>query len=60
MESNTGKRILLFKMVDDPNPVPPNTWGTIIHEGGGVINVEWDDGRNLGVVEGIDKYLIEK
>jgi hypothetical protein len=32
--------------------------GTIRHIGGDVINVDWDNGRYLGVVIGIDKYRI--
>lgn len=53
-----GKRIKVFSMVDDPDPVPSGTEGTIYHVGGGVINVEWDNGRNLGVVIGVDTYTI--
>jgi len=51
-----GKRVRLIKMNDDPNPVTPGTMGTIAHIGGGVINVKWDDGRYLGLVEGVDEY----
>jgi hypothetical protein len=32
--------------------------GTISHIGGDVMNVTWDNGRNLGVVIGVDKYEI--
>lgn len=53
-----GKRIRLIEMKNDPHPIEPGTEGTIAHVGGGIINVDWDDGRTLGVVEGIDKYEI--
>jgi hypothetical protein len=56
-----GKRIKLIKM-DDPDPVEPGTLGTVI-KGGMVQNemiyvVEWDNGRGLNLIEGIDKYEI--
>jgi hypothetical protein len=56
-----GKRIKLIKM-DDPDPVEPGTLGTVI-KGGLVQNemiyvVEWDNGRGLNLIEGIDKYEI--
>lgn len=53
-----GKRIKLLSMDNDPNPVPDGMEGTVIHIGGGIINVDWDNGRSLGVVEGVDKYTI--
>jgi hypothetical protein len=53
-----GKRIRLIEMKNDPDPIEPGSEGTIVHAGGGVINVDWDSGRSLGVVEGIDEYEI--
>jgi hypothetical protein len=53
-----GKRIRLIQMGNDPNPVPSGTEGTVYHTGGGVINVEWDNGRSLGLVEGEDRYMV--
>jgi len=53
-----GKRIRLIKMENDPRPVEPGTLGTIKHVGGGVYNVDWDNGRSLGVVEGEDEFEI--
>jgi hypothetical protein len=58
MKNLIDKRIQLIEMVDDPNPVEPGTLGTIYHVGGGVLNVKWDNGRNLGVIEHKDKYKI--
>jgi hypothetical protein len=45
-------------MNEDPDPVPVGTKGTIYHIGGGVVNVKWDNGRNLGLVIGFDKFNI--
>jgi hypothetical protein len=53
-----GKRIKLIKMIDDPNPLPSGSMGTIRHVGGGVINVDWDCGRSLGLIDCFDEYEI--
>jgi len=54
-----GMRIRLISMVDDPNPVPPGTEGTIrLVDDTGTIHVRWDDGRQLGVIPGIDQYQL--
>lgn len=53
-----GKRIKLIEMFDDPRPVAPGTLGTIFHAGGGVLNVNWDDGRKLGVITDVDQFEI--
>jgi hypothetical protein len=45
-------------MFDGPHPIESGTMGTISHIGGDVMNVTWDNGRNLGVVIGVDKYEI--
>ena len=53
-----GKRIKMITMLDDPNPIENGSLGTISHVGGGVINVDWDNGRTLGIIDGYDKYEI--
>jgi hypothetical protein len=53
---NVGDRIRLIEMKNDPNPVESGTEGTVYHVGGGVINIEWDNGRDLGVVIGVDIF----
>lgn len=58
MENLVNKRIEVIGMVDDPNPIQSGTQGTIYHVGGGVINVMWDNGRKLGLIEGVDEYKI--
>ena len=62
-----GDRIRLINMPDDPNPIEPNTTGTVTsintlnmfdedH-----LNVEWDNGRWLNLIVGIDEFeVIEK
>jgi hypothetical protein len=56
--SLVGKRITLIEMVDEDNPIQSGMKGVVTHVGGGVINVRWDNGRNLGVIIGEDKYTL--
>ena len=53
-----GKRVKLIEMVDDPCPIEPGSEGEIVWQGGGILNVQWDSGRRLGLSEDIDKYEI--
>jgi hypothetical protein len=54
-----GKRIKLISMNDDPNPIAPNTMGTIQYADGiGQLQVIWDNGRRLAVIPNIDEYEI--
>lgn len=55
-ENLIGKRVMVVSMVNEPNPIEFGVEGTIYHVGGGVINVQWDNGRNLGLVIGVDKF----
>jgi hypothetical protein len=55
-ENVIGKKIVLITMSDDPNPIPSGTIGTIYNVGGGVLNVKWENGRTLGIIEGVDMY----
>ena len=54
-------RIKLIKM-DDKDPVEPGTLGTVIKEnivqGVKVLEMKWDNGRGLNVLEGIDENEI--
>jgi hypothetical protein len=50
----------MIEMVDEVNPIENGMEGVITHVGGGVINVRWDNGRNLGVIIGEDKYTISE
>ena len=58
--SMVGKRITLIEMVDDHDPIESGMKGIITHVGCGVINVRWDNGRNLGVIVGEDRYTISE
>lgn len=53
-----GKRVRLVQMNDEPYPLEPGSMGTVVHIGGDVINVKWDNGRYLGLIVGVDEYLI--
>jgi hypothetical protein len=45
--------------MDDPYPVPQGTEGTISGiDGIGQIQVKWDNGSTLSVIEGIDNFDI--
>ena len=46
-----GLRIELIEMVNDPDPVPSGTLGTVIFvEPDGSIAVAWDNGRSLSLL----------
>ena len=59
-ESNlNGKRVRLILMVDDPLPIEPGTEGTIRGvDSTGTLLVKWDNGRTLGIIPEVDKYII--
>lgn len=51
------KRIRCIKMLNDPQPILPGAEGDYEYtDDAGVIHVKWDDGRTLGLIEGVDKY----
>jgi hypothetical protein len=55
-----GMRIRLISMVDDPNPIPSGMEGTItLIDAANIIHVNWDNGRRLGVIPGVDEYVLE-
>ena len=55
-----GMRIHLISMdTEDPNPIDSGLEGTIDRvDDMGTIHVNWDDGRRLGVIPGVDDYQI--
>ena len=59
--SNTelvGKRVKMIKMID-PNPILPNTEGTIIYvDNMNHYHVKWDDGRTLAILPEEDEFEI--
>jgi hypothetical protein len=59
-QAREGMRIKLISMIDDPNPIPSGTEGTItLIDGANIIHVNWDNGRRLGVIPGVDEYILE-
>lgn len=55
-----GMRIRMVSMKGDPNPIKKGEEGTIrLVDGMGVIHVNWDNGRTLGVIPGADQYILE-
>jgi hypothetical protein len=53
-----SKRIRLIEMVEDPDPIPSGTEGTVYNVGGEVVSVNWDNGRTLGMIWGVDTFEI--
>ncbi len=59
-KAKPGLRIHLVSMdSEDPNPIDSGLEGTIDRvDDLGTIHVNWDDGRRLGVIPGVDDYQI--
>ena len=62
-----GDRIRLIKMSNDPNPIEPGTTGTVrkidtvYMFGEDHLIVNWDNGRGLHLIVGVDEFeVIEK
>ena len=63
-----GKRIKMINMPDDPNPIETGSFGTIVgyskhydaikRTDGDILRVNWDNGRTLNVLMGIDEFVI--
>ena len=54
-----GKKVKLTSpMVDEPKPIDVGEVGEVYHTGGGVINVLWENGRSLGLIHGVDQYIV--
>lgn len=55
-----GDRIKLKRMPDDPDPIPVNTLGTVTgffeDPDCGQVWVDWDNGRNLALCVGVDRW----
>lgn len=59
LEELVGRRVVLEEMPDDPCPILPGSTGTVT----GIddmmnVRMQWDDGRTLSLLPGIDKYRI--
>ena len=54
-----NKRVkLIAPMQNDPNPIEVGSEGVVYNVGYDVLNVEWDNGRNLGLVFNVDQFDI--
>lgn len=53
-----GARIRLGFMGDDPDPLPPGSLGTVTGGNGAQIYVDWDSGRSLILVVGVDRWSV--
>jgi hypothetical protein len=53
-----NKRVRLVGEMNDPDPIPVGSEGVIKYVSGGVLNVKWDNGRTLGLIEDEDQYII--
>lgn len=52
-----GTRLMLLHMDDAHAPVPEGTKGTVKHvDDLGQIHMEWDNGRTLAIVPGVDSF----
>jgi hypothetical protein len=57
----TGGRVRLIHMPSDPDPIRPGATGTVIAVCGGdfpQIQVQWDNGRSLALLPGVDDFEI--
>ena len=55
-----GTRIKLIHM-DDAHAVPEGTEGTVRNvDDIGTIHVDWDNGSSLGLIAGVDSFVIIK
>ncbi len=52
-----GTRIELLSMENDPQPIEPGMRGTVVAvDDMGTVHCEFDNGRNLGVIPGVDSF----
>jgi len=56
-----GDRIRLLAMPEDPDPIPTGSTGTVTRVTDGPlaqISVDWDNGRTLSLVPGVDQFEV--
>ena len=53
-----GKKIKLTEPMNDPHPIEVGSEGIVYNVGYDVVNVNWDNGRSLGLIIGEDIFEI--
>ena len=53
-----NKRVRLTAPMNDPFPIEVGSEGVVYNVGFDTINVKWDNGRQLGLVIGEDRYEV--
>lgn len=52
-----GDRVELISMMDDPDPIPAGSKGTVVDvDDAGTVHVQWDSGRSLGLLPREDRW----
>lgn len=52
-----GDRIELSAEMEDLYPIPVGTQGTVVHVDRWSIQVDWDNGRSLGLIPEADQFI---
>lgn len=58
LQELVGKRVKLTAPMNDPFPIEVGTEGEVYNVGFDIINVKWDNGRQLGLVIGEDQFEV--
>ncbi len=56
-----GDRVKMIHMPDDPDPIPAGSTGTVTGVTAGPlgqVTVDWDSGRSLSLVPGVDRFEV--
>lgn len=53
-----GDRVRLVSMTGDQDPIEPGSEGTVLHADPISVSVDWDNGRKLGLLPGVDEWLV--
>jgi len=56
-----GDRVRMLHMPDDPDPISAGSTGTVTRVTAGPlgqVDVEWDSGRSLSLVPGVDRFEV--
>ena len=56
---SAGTRICCDNMSDDPQPIEPETLGTVRGvDDAGQVMMKWDNGRSLSLIPGVDSFHV--